>query len=162
LVDGDARVVDEDVQTAVGGHDLVDGAPAVPGLGDVALVDAHRGAVGGGEGVAELGSGLVVAGVAGGEHRALAGQAAGDGRADAAGAAGDEGHPALELVAGAGADVVVVAVVEDAHVFPPGPAGRAGARGARRPAPDHAVLRRRSRSSNGYSGRRRFRYWNSR
>ena len=74
----------------------------------VALVDADRRAIRRGEGVAELLRRLVVAAVAGGQDGALAGQAPADGRPDAAGAAGDEGHAALELVADARGDVVVL------------------------------------------------------
>src|SRR6185295_9914309 len=113
LVDGDARVVDEDVEPPVGRDHLVDGAPAVRRLAHVALVDAHLGAVGGGEAVAELLGRVVVPGVARGQDRALAGQASADGGPDPAGAAGDEGHAPLELVAPARGDVVVLGDVQD-------------------------------------------------
>src|SRR3712207_2191762 len=100
-VGGDAGVVDQDVEATVLLDDLGDGAPAVVGVGDVALVHGEALV---GEVVAELLAealgGLVVAAVTGGGVGALGGHAAADGRADPPGPAGDEGHPAGELVAG--------------------------------------------------------------
>jgi len=122
LVAGDARVVDEDVESAVGLDDLLDGAAAITRLAHVALVDAHRGGVRAGERVAKFSRGLVIASVARGEHGALAGQAAADRGADAAGAARDEGHATLELVAHSRRYVVVLGEIEHAHIgLPYGP-----------------------------------------
>src|SRR5918997_6509283 len=99
-VDGDARVVDQDVEPAVLLDDLGDGAPAVVGVRDVALVhgEALVGEVAA-ELLAEALGGLVVAAVAGGDVGALGGHAAADGRTDPPGAAGHERHAAGELVA---------------------------------------------------------------
>jgi hypothetical protein len=122
LVAGDAGVVDEDVRAPVGLDHLLDGAAAIPRLAHVALVDAHRGGVGAGEGVAKFSRGLVIAGITRGEHGALAGQAAADRGADAAGAARDEGHAALELVAHSRRYIVVLREIEHAHIgLPCGP-----------------------------------------
>ena len=98
LSDGDAGVVDEDVQAPVMVDDLLHGAPAVLGRADVALVDGDRDLVLGELGLEGLGA-LAVAAVAGGDRGALRGQAVADRGADAARAAGDHGHAALELLA---------------------------------------------------------------
>ena len=118
LVDGDAGIVDEDVEPPVLGDDLVDGAPAIIRLAHIALVDADVGAIREGEGIAKAPCRLVIAGIACGEHGALAREASADSRADAAGASGDECDAALQLVADAHGDVVVLGDVENAHVSP--------------------------------------------
>ena len=72
---------------------LVHGPPAVVGRADVALMDARGDAVLL-ELVQQLLGVLLVAAVAGGDHRALLGEAAADRGADAARAAGHEHDPA--------------------------------------------------------------------
>src|SRR5690606_20516354 len=105
-VDGDAGVVDQDVEATVRVDDLIDGAAAVVGVRDVAAV--HR--------VTDVLAALLVqvceelirlsrvASVACGDGGTLARQAAADRRTDAARAAGDEGDASAELVS-AGSDL---------------------------------------------------------
>src|SRR5690606_15097577 len=99
-VDGDAGVVDQDVETAVRFDDLVDGASAVVGVRDVAAV--HRVADVLATGLVQVCEELIrlggVASVACGDGGALARQAAADRRTDAACAAGDEGAAAAGFV----------------------------------------------------------------
>jgi hypothetical protein len=118
LVDGDAGIVDEDVEPPVGGDDLLDRAAAIVRLAHIALVDADVGAIRRGEGIAKAPCRLVIARIARGQHGALAREASADPGADAAGASGDEGDAALQLVADANGDVVVLGDVENAHVSP--------------------------------------------
>jgi hypothetical protein len=84
-VDGDAGVVDQDVQPAVLLEHLLDDPFAVGGDADVALVDG-RPLVGGGERLGRVGP----VGVADGHLHPPAGEPGADRQADPAGSAGDE------------------------------------------------------------------------
>src|SRR6202042_2312231 len=93
----------QDVKSSVLLDDLRDRAPAVVAGADIALMQRDLDAVIGMPGAEVRGEGLRldhVAGVPGGDRRALAGEAPGDRGADAAGAAGDERDPAGELALG--------------------------------------------------------------
>jgi hypothetical protein len=103
LVDRDARVVDQNVETPVGVDDLGDRATAVAGGADVAAVRRCRRTVGPGlrqQACDELVGTILVAVVAHRDRRALIGKAVRDRRPDPTGAAGDEGHAPRQLVRG--------------------------------------------------------------
>src|SRR5579871_2665369 len=94
LVDRDACVVDQDVQTAVPFDDLGHHAAAVTGRADVALVDGEQPVrVARGHVSLELRSPFLVPPIAGRHRRPGADQLLADRTADAGGAAGDEGDP---------------------------------------------------------------------
>ena len=100
-VDGDAGVVDEDVQAAVLVDDLLDDALAVVGVADVALVQGQGAAVGL-DRLAQFVGALLVGGVAGADDGAGGGEAVADRGADPAGAAGDQRDASGELVGALG------------------------------------------------------------
>src|ERR1019366_5662345 len=89
LVDRDPGVVDEDVELSVCLDHLTDGAPAVLGRADIALVDTRVNAAAA-QLIQQLASALSVPAVAGGDDRALLGEAAADRRPDTPRAAGHE------------------------------------------------------------------------
>ena len=103
-VDGDAGVVDEDVEAAVLVDDFLDDALAVVGVADVALVQRQRAAVGL-DRLAQFVGACLVGGVAGADDGARRGEAVADRGADAAGAAGDQRDASRELVGVCGAGV---------------------------------------------------------
>ena len=85
LVHGDAGVVDQDVELAVGVEDFADDPLAVFGRADVALVDA-----GAGVGLAEVVGGVLAARVARRDRDAAGGEPVADRQPDTAHAAGDQ------------------------------------------------------------------------
>jgi hypothetical protein len=99
-IQGDAGVVDEDVEAAVTVDHLSDDAQAVIGVAHVAVVDAGPRAAAL-ELLEKLLRALAVGGVPGCDDAALGGEATTDRGADAAAAAGDERHAAFELHPGA-------------------------------------------------------------
>src|SRR6185295_3645767 len=97
-VDGDARVVDEDVQAAVLVDHLLNDTLAIVPFAHVALVQRQRPSVGL-DRLAQLVGPLAVRGEAGPDHRARGGEAAADRRTDPTGPSGDQCDPSREVLA---------------------------------------------------------------
>jgi hypothetical protein len=92
FVDGDARVVDQDVQAAVLVDHIVNDALAVLPVAHVALMQRQRASVGL-DRLAQLVSPPAVGGEARRDHRAVRGEAVADRRANPPGPSRDQRHP---------------------------------------------------------------------